>query len=274
MNELKVIKQSQLVTFCPYKLSSWQINFVTNLVTDLQPYLGKDIDWLTVDRTYFSKVFKLNTNFEYEVEIPLSKIDRNRHGKKVIEEIRKLRTREIDYDIPLENGKNHHVNCLVISTINDYSDGKLTVGISIGALRWMLYYSKNVQLTPLDRKSVLAINGAYSKRIYQFLSHYYRERIKKVLIKDLMYYLQTPEYTVQDFERKILATAFNEINYNENSRLMFKYNLIWEDDGTYTGGKKGFNTVVFKIYDTENPKGFEEFKNDDFVDRIISKQKK
>lgn len=271
--EKQLISQSDLATYSPAALSAWQINFITTTVSQLQSFLDEKIDWFSVDKSYFTKIFGLNSGFLFEVKISLDDIEKNQNRKKVVEEIKKLRNKEIIYEIPLGGEEIKRVNCPIISSIYEYHNGQLSVGISVDALRWLLYYGGNIGLTTYDKKSLLEIKGRYSKGIFLLLSKYYRNIIKKIPISDLMKYLNTPNYSVQKFEEKILEKAFFEINGNPNNRLFFKYNLIWEDDGNYKGGKKGFNTVILKIYDMTNPKSKHAFQHDDFVDRIICRGK-
>ena len=65
------------------------------------------------------------------------------------------------------------------------------------------------------------MNGVYAKRIFMMLSRWKDKRVFSMKISELMDELQTPEYSVQDFERFVLKTAFREMINNLNSVLQF-----------------------------------------------------
>ena len=111
------------------------------------------------------------------------------------------------------------------------------------------------------------MNGVYAKRIFMMLSRWKDKRVFSMKIAVIMNELQTPEYSVQDFERKVLKTAFEEMIRNPNSVLQFKYSLSYT--GTKVGkGKRGFDTVTFKVYDKLSETQMEEFLTDSWSNRI------
>ena len=108
-------------------------------------------------------------------------------------------------------------------------------------------YGKGVGGTLYDKNSVLALSGTYAKRIFQLLSGKYSKRILEVSVDELAYSLTTPNYTIQDFEKRVLLPAKKELANNSESRLMFKYCLVSKGEYKRRGRKK-LDTVVFKIY--------------------------
>lgn len=269
----KLIVQSNLVTFGRYKFSSWQINCLVNIVDKLQPVMSKDIDWLLADFDVFNDYLQLSKKDKtFQVRLNIKDIERHRHKVEVLNEIKRLYKKDINYTFTNEDGKVYNRTCHLIESM-DVNDEftEVILGIPVSALRWILYYGKGIGGTFFDKKSVLALKGTYAKRIFQILSGKYNSKNKefessiKVLMEDFM----TPNYSVQDFERKVLLPAFYELASNTECRLAFKYRLVTRGD--YQGkGRRPIDTVIFKIYDKEKLDWLQMFELDEWSNRVNS----
>lgn len=262
--EKELIKQSDSVTFAKYRMSSWQINCLVNIVDNLQSYLDIDIDWGLAEGKEYQQYFKLNKDYEFPVIVQLSKIEKHEHYGEVRKEILKLMSIKIEYDYINDNGDVIHSFLVPFNHIDlPKNCGYVEIKLPIPSLRWILQWCKNTGLTTFDKKSVLSLKGVYAKRIFQILSSFYKERIFKMKIDKLSDILMTPKYSVQDFERFVLRPAFNEMATNQNSRLFFKYKLVSEGKRKGAGRPKR-DTVIFKVYDMNTPESVDEFKTDNF----------
>ena len=120
---------------------------------------------------------------------------------------------------------------------------------------------------PNQATATHVIGDVDAKRIFMMLSRWKDKRVFSMKISELMNELQTPEYAVKDFEKYVLKTAFREMINNLNSVLQFKYSLSYT--GTKVGkGKRGFDTVTFKVYDKLSEAQMEEFLTDSWSNRI------
>lgn len=270
--EKDTIMQPKSVTFGSYKFSSWQINCLVNIIDKLQPAMSADIKWLTANFDEFKKKLPLSKDGTLEIEVALSDIERNRHGAPVLNEIKKLYNQNVMYTyVDEETNEVFHRTCRLIQTMDLNDEGtKVKLGIPVPALRWLIYYGKGVGGTLFDKRSVLAIDGTYAKRIFQFLSSYHKKRIWEVSIEELTHDLSTPDYTAQDFERRVLLPAKIELANNPESRLMFKYCLV--SKGKYARrGRKKLDTVIFKIYDKKYRDECEDFETDNWEEEFNKK---
>lgn len=261
--EQNLIKQSDSVTFSKYKMSGLQINALVCVVNNLQKYIDMDINWGKADGKVYSNFFPLNQNLSFETPLLISDIDINYHGSRVISQLKNITEITVTYTYIDNNGKGHKSVFRPFNHIDIDEDSKITLYLSIATLRWILQWGQQTKLTTFDKKSVLSLRGVYSKRIFQILSSFYKDRIFKMKINELSEILMTPKYSVQDFERKVLQPAQMEMINNPNSRLFFKYKLVTEQKKRGSGRPKR-DTVIFKIYDSNNSKSFEEFKTDKF----------
>lgn len=269
----ETIMQSNLVTYGRYKFSSWQINCLVNIVDQLQPAMTTDVSWLTADFDEFRKHLNLSKDGTLEIEIDPDDVERNRHGVAVLNEIKKLFNQNVYYTYTNEKGEVFHRTCHLIQTMDLSDDGnKVKLGIPVAALRWLIYYGKGVGGTLYDKNSVLALSGTYAKRIFQLLSGKYSKRILEVSVDELAYSLTTPNYTIQDFEKRVLLPAKKELANNSESRLMFKYCLVSRGEYKRRGRKK-LDTVVFKIYDKKYQKECDDFVNDNWEEEYIKQNK-
>lgn len=88
------------------------------------------------------------------------------------------------------------------------------------------------------------MNGVYAKRIFMMLSRWKDKRVFSMKIAVIMNELQTPEYSVQDFERKVLKTAFEEMIRNLNSVLQFKYSFPIQ---VQKSGKENEDSILSRL---------------------------
>lgn len=267
MKRNKGIIQSNLATFGVYKFTSWQMNCLVHLVEQLQPAMSRDVDWLNADLKVFQETLPLDKNGNLLIPIQMNEIDKHHHGSIVLNEIKKMFKQTIKYNFTNEQGKLVRRECYLISTMDIDEDDNIVLGMPVTSLRWLLYYGKGIGGTIYDKKSVVSMNGVYAKRIFMMLSRWKDKRVFSMKISELMDELQTPQYSVQDFERFVLKTAFREMINNLNSVLQFKYSLSYT--GTKVGkGKRGFDTVTFKVYDKLSEAQMEGFLTDSWSNRI------
>lgn len=262
--EKDLIRQSNSVTFAKYRMSSWQINCLVNVVDQLQNYIDTDINWGVLKGEYYAKYFKFDEDYEFPIEIQLSNIEKYEHYGKVRKELLKLMSTKVEYDYVNDNGViSHHFLVPFYHIEVPKNCGSIIIKLPISSLRWILQWCQNTNLTTFDKKSILSLKGVYSKRIFQILSSFYRQRIFKMKIEKLSEILVAPKYSVQDFERFVLIPAYNEMATNQNSRLFFKYKLTTEEKRKGVGRPKR-DTVIFKVYDINTPGSLEEFRTDNF----------
>lgn len=265
--EKDLIQQSSLVTYGKFAVSGIQMNCLIQLIDSMQKYIKDGTDWIQAETKKIKHLIPLNEHEEFEISIHNHDIDNYEHKYRVVKELETMAKIIVRYQFLDKNDGWVNISHPLISSITwKDGDSNIKIGVGLHQLRWLLAVSTQLIPTTFDKKSVLSLHSPYTKRLYLILSDNYKKIIFKFSIDKLMSILQSPSYTPQDFERYILKPALKEMLANDNSRLVFKY-CFTSEKPSKGRGRKGFDTVTFKIYDKLTIDWMSEFLKDDWSNR-------
>lgn len=263
-NKKELSECSNQIPVTKMDLTSWQLNTLLTIIEKLQDKIDFSINWQEISREEIAKRFDLNKNFNFMIKLKLSEVDKYRHGVQVLNEIKRMKQKEVTYELHHIDGKIYRMSTSIIGEQGTNDDGDILIGIPVSGLRWMMERTKfgrdgRMIINTMEAK---ILNGTYAKRVYMDLSANYRNGYFRKNIKELMNEYCTPNYSVQDFEKRILKPAFYEMQLKQ-TQLLFKYRLRTLHPSK-SRGRKGYDTVEFKIYDRTKRGVIEKFNSDNW----------
>lgn len=153
--------QPNKVTMARYDYTACQENVLTCMIGAIQ-------DHMTRKKPIETDLFGNPT-----ITISASEIAKGNTKHYVISQIKKLRTKEIDFEWTNENGENEDVNTILVGAIRTINDSDhIKIEINKWAIPYLVYWGKGVGGTIFSKSLALTLKSIYAKRIYKLLKQW------------------------------------------------------------------------------------------------------
>jgi len=222
---MKNIIQPNQVTNARYDFTSVQKNILYQIIERLQPLMTKE-------------EIKLE---EQQFTFKLKEIDPNRNYQRIIQEVKKLYSKPIEYTFTPKNGRKTEVLSTVIgSVIHEENSEEVTFIVPSYAMPFFCYYGA-IGFTSLQKTIAISLRSTYSKRIYELCCRWKDKGGFVMPISELrsILMLENKYKLIGHFKSRILNTAQKELK--EKADLWFEYDLKKVNSRSY-------NIISFKIH--------------------------
>jgi len=225
--------QPNKVTNAKYDYTATQENVITCIMEGIQ-------DHLTKEKPIQTDLFGHPT-----VRLKASDMAKGNTKSYVLQQLRELRKKDIDFSYVNPEGKTEDVTTGLINAIRNVRDTDFVdVEISTWAIPYLVYWGKGVGGTVFAKTIAVTLKSIYSKRIYKMCCRWQDQGGFSMYLDDLreVFSLQKKYTELYNFRARVLDTAKKELK--EKADLYFEYDLTKVKSRSY-------NYVTFKIFSSK-----------------------
>jgi plasmid replication initiation protein len=228
--------QPNKVTTASYAYSATEENILTCIMASIQGHLTQE---QPIQTDLFGSPI---------VRIRASQVASGKNKYHVINELRKLRKKDIFYSYEDAEGKKD-VETNLISGHTDLADTDfIDVHLAAYSIPYLVYYGKGVGGTIYSKTLALTLQGKYTKRIYKMLKQWEdKGGVPTIDIEDFRHQFNLPKSYKNPYllREKVLDPAKEELN--KHGDITFEYSLTKVKSRSY-------NTLNIKIFSTKTNK--------------------
>lgn len=228
--------QPNKVTNARYDYTACQENVLTCIVGAIQNHM-------TAEKVIETDLFGNPT-----VTIDAGEVAKGNTKHYVIQELKKLRKKDIDFEWTNEKGEIEEVSTTLIGAIRSVkSKDSIQVEVSKWAIPYLIYYGKGVGGTIFSKSLALTLKSVYAKRIYKLLKQWEdKGGVPPMLLDDFrqMMGIEKKYPRPRQIEDRVLTPAKNELD--RTGDITFEYSLSKIKSRSYNyinikifGSKKG-----------------------------------
>lgn len=231
--------QPNKVTSAKYDYTPVQENTVTCIMEAIQNHL-------TQKQPIQTDLFGHPT-----VRLKASDLAKGNTKTYVIQQLRELRKKDIDFSYTNQEGKTENVITGLINTVRSVNDSDyIEVEISTWAIPYLVYWGKGVGGTIFNKVTAITLKSIYSKRLYKMCCRFQDQGGFSISLDNFRSQLGLEEKYSElfDLRKRVIDVAAQELK--EKANLYFEYKLDKIKSRSY-------NHISFKIFSksTKNEQG-------------------
>lgn len=222
--------QPNKVTNASYSFSATEENVLTCIIGAIQGHLTKE------------KPIQTDLFGSPIVRIRASQVASGKNKHHVINELRKLRKKDIFYSYEDSEGKKDVETNLISGHTNLPDTDLIDIHLAAYSVPYLVYYGKGVGGTIFSKTLALTLQGKYTKRIYKMLKRWEdKGGIPPLDIDDFRQQFQLPKSYKNPYllKEKVLDSAKKELD--QHGDITFDYSLTKVKSRSY-------NTLNIKIF--------------------------
>ena len=213
------------------------------IAKDLQQYSNLPIDWDTITLQELKKFIPLDKlNCHYNCIVDLSFSDKA-HRRRAVDEIFEMASAVI---VQKETDSMYEKFTLFQGVTYEKGASTCCLQMGLNGLRWMLNFSKNFTLFPIE--SFLKLSTAYSQELFLLLSEFYKTGKLCISIEKFKERMGCPEsYDMGNIKQRILIPTLNEFNRIPEVKISFQCHMYSKEEKGSHFGRKKLNMLNFTI---------------------------
>jgi plasmid replication initiation protein len=234
LTENKVsLVQPNKVTNARYDYTEVQENVLTCMIEAIQ-------DHMTKEKPIETDLFGHPT-----IRIKASEIAKGNTKLYVLQQLRELRKKDIDFEYINDKGQTEDVTTGLISSFRSIRETDfIEVEISVWAIPFLLYWGKGVGGTVFSKTIALTLKGVYTKRLYKFCKRWEDVGGKAMDLDEFkqMLMVEGKYKKPADLKRFVLEPAKKQMAKHADVCFKYEFKKI---------RSRSYNSISFKIFSTK-----------------------
>jgi len=235
--------QPNSVTCARYNYTAVQENVITTIIDKIQRYLTQN------------EPIQTDLFGHPEVTIKASDIAHGNSKHYVLQQLKELRKKDIEFAYVNNHGEVEEVCTGIINTIRNIKETDyITVEISTWAIPYLVYWGKGVGGTAYQKAIAMKLRSVYAKRLYKICNRWKDKGGFDMTLDEFreMFRLENKYRLPANLKQRVLEPAKKELK--EKADLYFEYELLKVKSRSYN--YISFKVISSKSNNVNDNKGF------------------
>jgi len=221
--------QPNKVTNARYDYTAVQENVLTCMIEAIQKHMTRE---KPIDTDLFGHP---------TIRINASEIAKGKNKYHVLQQLRELRKKDIDFEYTNEKGQTEDVTTGLISSFRNIRDTEfIDVEISTWAIPYLLYWGKGVGGTIFSKSIAVTLKSVYAKRLYKLCKRWEDRGGFPIDLSEFrkMLNLEDKLKRPSDLKRRVLDPAQTQLKKHADVYFEYSFEKV---------KSRSYNTIHFKI---------------------------